>query len=85
MGTVDETPHISDQEWRAYQAIPDQGYSHRHHINHLIETKLQAASGAHVEAFRLIRERIGMRDVPIHVAADIEQIICETGGEWPDE
>ncbi len=43
------------------------------------------AIGAHVEAFREIRERIGMEDVPIHVAADIEQIICETGGDWPEE
>lgn len=35
---------------------------------------------ANRKAFDEIRARIGQEDVPIHVAADVEQIICETAG-----
>jgi hypothetical protein len=33
-------------------------------------------------AFRNIRARLALHDMPIHVAADIEQIICEDGDDW---
>lgn len=31
-----------------------------------------------------IRRRLAEADVPMNVAADIEQIICEVGGDWGD-
>jgi len=34
------------------------------------------------QAFREIRARLGQEDVPTHVAADIDQVICETGGDF---
>jgi hypothetical protein len=33
-------------------------------------------------AFRNIRARLAEHDMPIHVAADIEQIICEDGDDF---
>lgn len=36
-------------------------------------------------AFRNIRARLAEDDVPIHVSADIEQIICEDAGDFGDE
>ena len=41
--------------------------------------------GPITDTFREIRARIAAEDVPIHVSADIEQIICETGGDFGDE
>ena len=35
-------------------------------------------------AFRNIRARLAEHDMPIHVAADIEQIICEDGDDFGD-
>jgi hypothetical protein len=35
-------------------------------------------------AFRNIRARLAEHDMPIHVAADIDQIICEDGGDFGD-
>lgn len=35
-------------------------------------------------AFREIRARLAAEDVPIHLAADIEQILCETGKDFGD-
>lgn len=43
--TVDEatgTPFsFTDDEWRAYQAIPDQGYSHRRYIEQVVNNRLR--------------------------------------------
>lgn len=33
---------FSDDEWRTYQAIPDQGYSHRHHLEAVFNRWLAA-------------------------------------------
>jgi hypothetical protein len=35
-----------------------------------------------LRAHREIRARLAAEDVPIHVSADIEQILCETGGDF---
>lgn len=32
---------FTDDEWRAYQAIPDQGYSHRHYIEQIVNNRLR--------------------------------------------
>lgn len=45
---------------------------------------LAADYGRARRAFREIRERMRDEDLPIHIAADIEQIICETGGDFGD-
>lgn len=37
---------------------------------------------APASAYSMIRARISQEDVGAHVAADIEQIICETGGDF---
>lgn len=35
--TTEDVPQfLTDEEWREFQAIPDQGYSHRHWVNHKI-------------------------------------------------
>lgn len=50
----DGTYRLTDTEWREYQNIPEQGYSHRAWIDHKIAERLQA-----VAAERTIRaERI---------------------------
>jgi len=33
---------FSDGQWRAYQQIPDQGYSHRHHLERVVDATLRA-------------------------------------------
>ena len=33
---------FTDDEWRAYQAIPDQGYSHRHSIENIVNSRRPA-------------------------------------------
>lgn len=32
---------LTDNEWRAYQAIPGQGYSHRHYIEQIVNSRLR--------------------------------------------
>ena len=46
---------------------------------------LLSAIDSHREAFRLIRERIKDNQQPLFIAADIDQIISEVGGEWEEE
>ena len=36
---------ITDAEWKAYQQIPDQGYSHRGWLDHLIAERLDMNEG----------------------------------------
>lgn len=45
-----------------------------------ISTDYKREAARQRKAFDEVRARIGQEDVPIHVAADIEQIICETAG-----
>lgn len=35
---------LSDGEWREFQNIPDQGYSHRHWVDHKIALRVSAAA-----------------------------------------
>lgn len=34
---------LTDAEWRAFQSIPDQGYSHRAWVDHRIAERIHAA------------------------------------------
>ena len=43
----DGTYRLTDTEWREYQNIPEQGYSHRAWIDHKIAERLQAAATEH--------------------------------------
>lgn len=40
--TTDPTP-LTDDEWRAFQAIPDQGYSHRGWVDRKIAQRVRKA------------------------------------------
>jgi hypothetical protein len=41
---------LTDAEWREFQSIPEQGYSHRHWVNHKIAQRLEAVSAERDEA-----------------------------------
>lgn len=41
--TTSDTEELTDAEWRAFQSIPDQGYSHRHWVNCAIKSRLDVA------------------------------------------
>ena len=47
------TNQLTDEEWRDYQSIPDQGYSHRGWVDHKIEGRIKAATPAiRAQAYR---------------------------------
>ncbi len=37
---------FTDEEWRKYQEMPDQGYSHRHHLEHVVNRWLKTQAQA---------------------------------------
>lgn len=41
--TPEKVTDLTDAEWREFQSIPEQGYSHRHWVNHKIAQRLEAA------------------------------------------
>lgn len=68
---------FTDDQWRTYQQIPHQGYSHRHHLEHVFNSWL---------ASRLTREKIAE---VIHRSAykilDIEDLTDENYLELFDQ
>lgn len=57
---------ITDEEWRGFQSIPEQGYSHRHWVNHKIKQRLIEHRK---EYLRDINEEVSVRIADL--AADI--------------
>lgn len=46
--------------------------------------QLEAAAARAQAVYLAIRNRINQEDVPLNVAADIDQIICEVGEDWDE-
>ena len=55
---IERAERLTDAEWREFQSIPDQGYSHRGWIDHRIQQRLDALAERVASAEGLLRRAI---------------------------
>lgn len=85
-GTYDDREELAWLAWTEFvRHDPESADAYREDAAKLMAAGFRRQDHPTTDAFREIRARIAQEDVPIHLAADIEQIICETGGDFGDE
>lgn len=73
-----DTEHITDDEWRRFQAIPEQGYSHRHWVNTRISERIAAERRRLLDPDTIVAARVAVHRA---LAPEWMSVVTALGGD----